>query len=503
MQWLTQLNFAAAVNARPGCWVQCLSCCRTGTGKHRARQLETAMSKRPAPRPDNHPLGRVRFWLAALALSALSACGGGGNGDVSSCDVVSRQSWLRDYFNDWYFWYALSPYPTPGSLPTVDAYFNGLLYTGIDPNFPADRWSFHQSTESFNRFFGDGQTLSYGISVAGLEVTGQPTEPLYVRYIEPQSPAVGKVFRGDRIVSINGRPAADMISRNDFSVLAPNASGDRIQVVLLDTVGQQFTVDVAAAVFPLTPVPSVPSRIVTSPAGKKMGYLMVKDMISQAGGPLADSFQSFAAAGVTELVLDLRYNVGGLVTVGRDIASYLNPARTAGQIYTSLLYNNKRAGQFNTSVLFTSPPNALTLTRVYVLQGARTASASEQLVNALRPFLVDVVLIGDTTFGKPVGFLPTDDACGETYNVVNFEAVNANLEGRYFDGFAPRCAVAEDFTVPLGSLAEPLLAAARNHADGIGCPTLVAPAREQTQSARIRAALRKNPEGEHPAMIPR
>ena len=75
--------------------------------------------------------------------------------------------------------------------------------------WPSDRYSGFQSTESFNRFFGDGQTLSYGLAVAGLEVTGQPNAPLYVRYLEPAGPAArAGVLRGERIMSLNGRPAA-------------------------------------------------------------------------------------------------------------------------------------------------------------------------------------------------------------------------------------------------------------------------------------------------------
>jgi len=457
---------------------------------------------------DSRGLGiRLRSWLAVASLAVLAACGGDDYVAVpASCDVVSRQTWLRDYFNEWYFWYALSPYPAPGSQPTVDAYFQALLYTGTDPNFPADRWSFFQSTESFNRYFGDGQTLGYGIFVAGQEVTlptPQPNEPLYVRYIEPLSPAAGNVLRGDRIVSINGRPASDMIANSDFTVLTPNAVGDTIRVELLDPLGQQFTYDITANIFRLAPIPAALTRVVRSPAGTQMGYLLVKDMISQASAPLASALRLFASQGVTELVLDIRYNGGGLVSVGREIASYVNPARTAGQVYASLLYNDKQAAVGrNTSFLFGAPSNALNLTRVYVLAGPRTCSASEQVINALRPF-VDVVAIGDTTCGKPVGFLPADDGCGDTYSVVNFESVNASNQGRFFDGFNPSCAVAEDFTKPLGDLTEPLLAAAGNHADGLGCPALAASPRERPLATRLRDWTRRNPEGERPAMIPR
>lgn len=453
-------------------------------------------------RPLLGALRRLRTALAATALALLASCGGGGDG---TCDLGARQSWLRGYFDDWYFWYATSPKPVPGSQPTLDAYFGALLYTGTDPNFPADRWSFHQSTDSFNRFFGDGQTLGYGVFVAALEVTTpapQPGAPLYVRYVEPLSPAaVAGVTRGDRIVSINGRSAASMISASDFSVLDANMAGDTITLVLQNGTVQR-TARVVANVFALSPVPNALVSVKTSPAGRKMGYLFVKDMISQAGQPVASAFQSFAAQGVTELILDLRYSIGGLVSTGRDVASYVNPARTAGQPFASLLYNVKQAAANNSTFRFNSPAGGLTLTRVYVLQGPRTCSTSEQVINALRPF-VDVVLIGDTSCGKPVGFLPADDGCGETYSVINFEAVNANFEGRYFDGFDPRCAIAEDFTQPIAGANDPLLNAARNHADGIGCPVLAAPQREQALAAKLRRWSGLLAEGERGAMIPR
>ncbi|MFI4930882.1 MAG: S41 family peptidase [Burkholderiales bacterium] len=442
---------------------------------------------------------RWRLWLGGLALSVLSGCGGY-DGNTASCDLVSRQTGLRAYFNDWYFWYALSPYPEPGSLPTIDAYFNALLYTGTDPNFPADRWSFHQSTESFNRFYGAGQLLGYGLFVADLEVAGAPTQPLFVRYVEPQSPAAAAgVTRGDQVVSIDGRPAADMIAANDFSVLSPQAAGTSIQIVLLNNAAQR-TVNLTSAVFPLTPVPS--SRVVTTSTGKKMGYLAIKDMLGQAGPPLAAAFQDLAAQGITELAIDLRYNAGGLLSVGRDLASYVNPSLTAARTYASLLFNVKRAPLNNSRFLFRSPANALSLTRVYVLQGARTCAASEQVINALRPF-VTVVPIGDTSCGKPVGFVPLEGGCGETYAVINFETMNASGEGRYFDGFAPSCAVAEDFTQPMGGDTDPLLVAARNDADGIACPVATAAARERSLAAKVRRWAQGNPEGERGVMIPR
>ena len=188
--------------------------------------------------------GQALRRLVVLLLAALLAACGGGGSEASlapqSCSVADQKAWLGDYMNEWYFWYRLAPQPDPAAYSTLDAYFNALLYTGTDPAFPADRWSYTESTESFNRFFGDGQSLGYGVSVAGLEVTGQPTQPLYVRYVEPLSDAAAKgVVRGDQVLSINGRSAAEIIAANDYSALTAANVGDQLSLVLRNAGGDR------------------------------------------------------------------------------------------------------------------------------------------------------------------------------------------------------------------------------------------------------------------------
>jgi carboxyl-terminal processing protease len=442
-----------------------------------------------------------RTWLR-LACSLplfLAACGGGGSDSDTApplnCSVAGQQAWLRDYFKGSataepnYFWYGLSPNPSPAGFTSVAAYFDALLYAGGDPIpgapagtlWPADRYSGYQSTESFNRFFGDGRTLGYGVAVAGLEVTEptpQPSQPLYVRYIEPQSPAaLAGVVRGDRIVSINGATAASLISANDFSALTPDAAGQQLTLVLRNALGADRTVVLTAALFDLAPVQN--AQILQTPNGRSIGYVLIKDMIDQAEAPLASTFASFKANNVQELVLDLRYNGGGLVSLGGTLASYAAGSRGSGQLFARLLYNDRRSSN-NRDFNFSNPADWSGFAKVYVLAGPRTCSASEQLVNGLRGVGVQVVAIGDTTCGKPVGFLPQSDSCGTTYSVVNFESVNARNEGRYFDGFQATCAVAEDFTRPIGATGDTLLVAAAHHADNGMCPAGTA-AREQPQ----------------------
>lgn len=417
---------------------------------------------------------RWRAGLAAVTLAALSACGGGGGGDVPpplSCSVPDQKLWLRDYMNEWYYWYAVSPRPSPEPYSSLDSYFQALLYTGGSAPFPADRWSYLTDTAEYDRFFGDGKTLGYGLTVAGLEVEGQPDQPLYVRYVEPGSPAAAAgLVRGDQVLTLNGQTVASLIAAGSSFPMLSAASAGQVLTVGVRQSGTDRNVSLSAAIYTLVPVQG--TAVLSTPGGRTLGYVMVKDMINQALTPIDAAFARFRTAGATEVVLDMRYNGGGLVSTAASIASYVSSTRTGGQVFAGLRYNNKRQAN-NRDFLFERPANALGLSKVYVLTGPRTCSASEQLINALRPF-VTVVTIGDTTCGKPVGFLPQADGCGTTVSAVNFESVNSRNEGRYFDGFDASCPVAEDFSAPLGSSADPLLAAAKGHADGLGCPPVAA-----------------------------
>jgi carboxyl-terminal processing protease len=433
------------------------------------------------------PLGAVT--LAVL----LAGCGGGGGEE--SCGVEAQKSYLQSYFDDWYLWYRVAPKPAPASHPDVNAFFDASLYTGGTVGIPADRWSYFQTTEAFNQFFGDGATLGYGIFVAGLEVKNQPDKPLLIRYVEARSPAAAAgLVRGDEIISLNTTPKEDVIRSDDFSLLTPTQAGQALSVTYRRG-NDVRTASLSAAVYNLSPVQ--PTQVLTSATGRKVGYLMVKDMISQVNDPLATAFAQFAAQGVQELALDLRYNGGGLVSTGAWLASYVAGASAANQVYAQLVYNDKQSGN-NFTQRFSQPANALGLRRVYVLTGQRTCSASEQLINGLKPF-VDVVVVGDTTCGKPVGFLPRS-YCGNTYSVVNFDSRNARGEGAYYDGLTAQCTVADNPQQPLGQPGENLLATAMRHVDTGSCGTTAQREQPQARQARARGGLEP---GEHQGMLAR
>lgn len=418
---------------------------------------------------------------AALLLAAvLAGCGGGGGSDApqgsAQCDLDSQKTWLRSYMQDWYYWSGSSPNPEPAGYPTLAAYFGALKYTSY-PRFGTEPWSYFQDTASYNQFFAEGRTLGYGLFVNGSE----RQLPLKVRLTEPRSPAAAAgLQRGDTIVSINGVAAAQLIN-GDFAVLDAARAGDRITVVA-DTAGGRRTVVLTAAEFALTPVPV--SRVLEVGNGRRAGYLVVKDFITQAESPVAAALADFRAAGATELIIDLRYNGGGRISTATQLASQVVGALQSGQVFTTLKYNAAHQGS-NRDFRFAQAP-APAFPRVVVLTGSRTCSASELLVNGLAPY-AEVITVGGTSCGKPFGFNPLA-SCENTFNVVNFRAVNALGRADYDAGIAPDCPQADDFALALGDPAETLTATALGVLRTGSCP-VAASSRAAAVAAPARPAF--------------
>jgi hypothetical protein len=440
----------------------------------------------------NKPNWRTRA-TAALAALTLAACGGDAEDapvGSAACDVPAQQTWLRDYMRDWYYWTGSSPNPDPAGFTGVSAYFDALRYGGSGA-VPADRWSYLQSSASYSRFFEEGRTLGYGLFVNGIELE----LPLKVRMTEPQSSAAAMgLQRGDTIVSINGRSAADLVAANDFAVLSPASEGEQIGVVV-DSGGGPRSVVLTATTFSLTPVPV--TAVLDLPGGAKAGYLVLKDFITQAEPALTTAFASFRDAGATELILDLRYNGGGRVSTANALASQVVGALREGELFTELRYNARHQAA-NQRFSFAAAP-APAFGRVVVITGARTCSASELVVNGLAPY-VDVVTVGAASCGKPFGFSPVD-SCGTTFSAVNFQSYNAAGQGDYYAGIPATCAASDEFDKALGDPAETLTAAAAGYlATGV-CPAVSVAQKERAAAMGRRARVLEVEPGERRGMV--
>ncbi len=410
--------------------------------------------------------------FSAVAVAALvGGCGGSDpviDNANQGCSIAQQKDWLRGYMRDWYYWNDRATDPDPAGYTTVAELFAAELFKG-DATFPADKWSYISDTASFSQFFGDGKTLGYGLAVNGIELkalydAGQPLTPLKVRYVDPASPASAVLARGDTIVSINGQSAAAFIAANDYSALSSTTAGQTLSLVVDQGAGPTPLV-LHSALYALASVTAVQTLALAN--GKTAGYLSLKEFVGQAELPLKDAFTTFSSAGATELIIDLRYNGGGLISTSAVLASLVaGTAANANKTFAHLNFNSRH--QASNGDFYLSQRTGNGFSRVVVLTGSRTCSASELVVNGLKPY-ANVVTIGGTTCGKPFGFQPRDN-CGSTYSAVNFESTNALGNGRYYNGIDATCPVADDFTGTLGTPTEKLTGAAVSYLQSDACP---------------------------------
>ena len=422
---------------------------------------------------------------AALICVVLAGCGGGGGGGggggdstggatgnaasvsgypaaAATCDVAGQRAWLRDYMNDQYFWYDQQGVPN-AAAKDMPAYLDSLLFA------PTDRYSYAQSTAEYTQFFVQGRRTGYGYALAWAD-TAQTV--LKARSVEALSPVgLAGLRRGDAIVTIDGFTPLQIVNGQPGPV---TAAGVARNFVVVNTIGVQRSLVVSSAEYTLSPV--VDARVLTAANGAKVGYLAYQEFITTGAAAVGQAMDSFRAAGVTELVLDLRYNGGGSTTQARNLASLIGGSALGGRVFAQYRFNAKNTAS-NFSQGFTASTSTLpaapleTLSRVIVITSASTASASELVINGLRPFK-NVITIGSTTYGKPYGFLPRD-ACGTTYSAVNFNTVNAQGSGDYSTGIVPTCTVADDLTRQLGDPAEQRTAAALTYIATGACPAAV------------------------------
>jgi len=415
-----------------------------------------------------------RLSLVALVL-LLQACGGGDAvpdqpASPQACSIPAQRQSLRDFMQAQYYWYRGMGAPDDGAS-TMDAYFRSLTYQ------PLDRFSYTQPTADYNRLFTEGRRVGYGYTLTWADAL---QTDLRVREVEPLGPmARAGLRRGDRVLSIDGYTPPDIAAG-----LLPAVATVGVQrtMVVRTPDGQARQIQVASEDFALRPLAATGVfEVQRDGAPVKVGYLAYNQFVEYSREDLRTAFSGFVAAGMGELILDLRYNGGGSVPMSGVLASMIGGPALITRVFAALRYNDKQAAS-NTDYIFTPQsdtegfPLRTGLRRVLVITSGDTASASELLINGLRPF-VDVVLVGETTYGKPYGFVP-HEACGITYQAVQFETFNARGEGGFTAGFQPTCAVADDLEHALGDPQERRIRTALTYAATGRCSTDAVPLRD-------------------------
>jgi C-terminal peptidase prc len=379
----------------------------------------------------------MRRLLAALACLGLAAAPAAAQAPPQprSCDVVNQNLYVRDTLNDIYFWYR--------ELPAVDAtrfaspadYLDAVRYRPLDQTF-----SYIAARATTEAFFSSSQFIGFGISYS-FESPGA----LRLSDVMRGSPAQeANLSRGDRIVEVNGRSVESLRNSGQLeTALGPAEEGVTVELVVTRG-GDRFRARMTKRV---VTIPTVSLAQVYEAGGRRVGYIVFRNFVEPSYAALDAAFDELRAQNVTELVLDMRYNGGGLVGVAQHLASLIGGARTEGQVFAEYFHNDRQTS-LNRSMRFEARPNALPLERLVVITTRASASASELVINALTPFM-PVHVIGDRTYGKPVGQYAIS-FCDKTLAPVSFTLRNANGEGDYFAGIAPTCATADDLGHQIG-----------------------------------------------------
>ncbi|AWA29936.1 peptidase S41 [Flavobacterium magnum] len=363
--------------------------------------------------------------------------------------------------------------------------FQDLLYKPVSkfPNDAVDRFSvlFDDYVALENLFAGvtKNNGVDFGLKRknGGSEVFG------WVRYIIPGSDAAGKdIHRGDMFYAVDGVPLYSNSPTDDnLDLLAK----DTYTLSLADYDGGNITPNgrtVTLTKTELTENPVFDARII--PVGShKIAYLAYNGFTANFDSQLNNAFGQFLAGGATDLVLDLRYNSGGSVRTATRLASMIT-GQFNGQLFAKQQWNAEVQAAYEelnpqalvnnfTNSIGSAAINSLNLTKVYILTTRGTASASELVINGLKPY-IEVVQIGDKTTGKNVGSITLYDspALVNKDNISTkhkyamqplvFKTTNAEGFGDYASGLVPTVPLLENLANlgQLGDVNEPLLSTA-------------------------------------------
>lgn len=438
-------------------------------------------------------------------------CIGNTNGSA-----LKEKLWLRSWSNDTYLWYNEINDQDPASF-SVGEYFTELKTNALTPSGKLkDQFHFSMSTDEWNLLNQSGASLGFGIKYhfQQKDVSLNVDREITVSYTDPDTPAsIKNISRGAIIIAVDGVNVANADDSDSIDTLNnglfPKTEGQEVVLTLQD-LGELETREVILIAENVVSTPVQNVKTIDTDNGK-VGYLQFNSHIATAEKGLVDAVTTLANENVTDLVLDLRYNGGGLLDLASQLGYMIVGDVTAGKTFEKLTFNDKHLTKdpvtgktlkpspfhnktlgFNAGLLAAGQDlPTLGLTRLFVLTTANTCSASESLMNSLRGIDIEVIQIGETTCGKPYGFYPTPN-CGTTYFSVQFKGENDQGFGDYADGFIPSqapsfesevqgCVVEDDYSKALGDETEAMLAAALLYStdDARTCPEVTGGKRAQ------------------------
>ena len=415
----------------------------------------------------------VLFFSAVLVVG----CSGGGGedftGEPSSCSNDGQKQFVLDALYDWYLWNDMLPaninianYASPEEL----VFAVTTTYGPQDAGSPVDRWSHVGSAQADQQFFGEGKYEGFGFRwrFEGVDLRIVST------YADSPAGLAG-LARGQTVETLNGRTAVDIDGNEGIAAFFD--ANDTVTFVVRDVSGGLLPAMVVMRdIVTIDPIPQV-RLIDIGPGVPPVGYIQFESFISTAhdgvgGQDFDDVFARFIAADVKDVVLDLRYNGGGLVNTAELLGDYLGGFANDNMIFSNTEFNAARAAANNSSTFFSQLGNSIDLTRVIVIASRSTASASELVTNSMIPY-ADVWIVGDNTYGKPVGQIGLT-FCDKILRPTSFRTTNAFGDGNYFNGLPVDCVADDNLDMAIGDDLDPNIVAATSISATGACPAAAA-----------------------------
>jgi len=438
---------------------------------------------------------KVAGMLAMVAL--LSACGGGGDGGGSGtftggtttagggaggggCSLLERQNWAAAQLREWYLFPELLPVSSnPAGYGTVDDYIDALTATARSQR--RDRYfTYLTSIREEDAYYNAGTSGGFGVRLSYDTVARR----VFVAESFEGAPALAAgIDRGAEIVSI-GTSTANLASvasimaasgpNGVLTALGPDTAGTARVLRVTGGGGGQRDVTVTKADYALTPISSRYGVQILNDGGRQVGYVNLRTFIGTADLALRDAFARFRTAGITQVIVDLRYNGGGAIVIAELFSDLLGGQRSTADVQSRTVFRPDKSS--NDSIRYYGPqPQSIAATRIAFIGTGGTASASELVINASIPYLgANAALIGTNTYGKPVGQIARDlAACDDRLRVVALATQNAARQGDYYDGLAGKvqasCQATDDVNYPMGDPREASTKAALDFLAGRSC----------------------------------
>ncbi len=346
---------------------------------------------------------------------------------------------------DWYFWTDRIPQINPSAYPSIFHVLEAIRYTELD------RWSFIDDWDEFIAYISNSEFIGYGFGSRWDDQNNLRVTFVY-NTVDMYEKGVRRSWILEAVNGINLTPSSSL-----NNLLGPNHPGVTNTFTFRKPDGTIEEMTVEKKVITMN---TVLHYEVMDVEGLNIGYLVFQNFTGTSEGELKEVFQYFSENNIDELILDLRYNGGGLTSIARQLSSLIGGQDLAGEPFARYVYNANKSDR-NQVVNFSSEANSLGLNRLVTIATRATASASEMVINGLKPYM-DVYVVGTNTYGKPMGadILRFNEIWALVPITINI--TNADDEGNYFNGLPVDVPAPDGLAYDFGDMQEASLQQAVN-----------------------------------------